>query len=158
MTYITNDTTPNLTDISISEEGIIIKADGPVTIGGSNQVLYVADPAKDKQRKEFEKVITDRWKDTINPAVELSQFDKNMALAYNEYLSLPLATLGDLTSSEIYRNRWYIRTGMGIVAPDPHRHYSLTEFAFHIGATRHDGDGLCARFLPKVVTPVKSTE
>jgi hypothetical protein len=62
-----------------------------------------------------------------------SKREERIEIGYAEYLKLPLATVSDVQSNEIYSNRWFFRTGRSIVSPHPHRHYTLVEFAFECG-------------------------
>ncbi len=59
------------------------------------------------------------------------EFEDKIKKCYYEYLKLPLSTLDNKT--EIYENRWCVITGLGFVSPDPHRYYTLIEFAYWFG-------------------------
>ena len=67
--------------------------------------------------------------------------DERIVKAYKEYLTLPTATISNYT--EMYKNRWFVNTGRGVVGPDPHRHYYPKEFYRWLGVD----PGLAARFL-----------
>ena len=59
-------------------------------------------------------------------------FDDKLNAGYEEYLKLPTATI-TTTEVELYAKGWYVMTGMSIVAPNPHRHYTLLEFVYNCG-------------------------
>ena len=51
--------------------------------------------------------------------------------AYKNYLKSPLATTKDVSYNILYKNihnGWCVRTGLGIIAPDPTRHLTREEF------------------------------
>ncbi len=64
---------------------------------------------------------------------KLDEFIKNK---YNEYLTLPLATIGN-NDTEIYKNKWCVITGLAFCSPDPHRYYTIMEFAFYLGQDKN---------------------
>lgn len=45
---------------------------------------------------------------------------------YEKYLLLPLATV--IKPSVLYDRHYIVQTGMSILPPDPHRHYTFDEF------------------------------
>lgn len=69
--------------------------------------------------------------------------DNEVKKAYEEYKKLPLATGGKHRNAEIYTQQWCIITGRSFVHPHPHRHFTLLEFAFHLGKD----EGLFKRFI-----------
>lgn len=60
--------------------------------------------------------------------------DEKIKIAYEEYLKLPKGgnTIENLTS-ELYNNQWCFLTGLSVMEPHPHRHYTLLEFAYNCG-------------------------
>ena len=61
-------------------------------------------------------------------------FEDNIIEAYNKYLQIPLANITSLNDEEnIYSLDMCVVTGLGIVDPNPHRHYTLLEFAYWLG-------------------------
>ncbi len=57
--------------------------------------------------------------------------EEKIKIGYEEYLKLPLSTIREHT--ELYNNQWCIRSGRGVVGPDPHRYYTFIEFTFYCG-------------------------
>ena len=60
-------------------------------------------------------------------------FENRLKTGYYEYLMQPLAGITDFSENEIYKNGWYTRIGLGVVSPDPHKHYSFLKFVFECG-------------------------
>jgi hypothetical protein len=58
----------------------------------------------------------------------MEDLDNKIKKGYEEYLRMSLATLSE--ESELYSKQWCVLTGLSCVSPHPHRHYTLTEFAF----------------------------
>lgn len=54
--------------------------------------------------------------------------DEVLLELYAKYKLMPLATVADHRASHIYNEKWVVQTGLSIVAPHPHRHYTLEEF------------------------------
>ena len=60
--------------------------------------------------------------------------EEDIKKAYAEYLKLPKATIrGENKSAEMYKEHWCVFTGRSFCHPNPHRHYTLIEFAFWLG-------------------------
>lgn len=59
--------------------------------------------------------------------------DEKIKAGYQEYLQLPLAGEGENRYAEIYARNWCQHTGVAKVHPNPHRHYTLLEFAYWVG-------------------------
>jgi hypothetical protein len=63
-----------------------------------------------------------------------SKFEEKLKLGYEEYLKLPKAECSGVNrEAEIYSNKWCVSTGRSIIHPNPHRHYTLLEFAYWCG-------------------------
>ncbi len=60
-----------------------------------------------------------------------NKFEQKLKNGYDEYLKLPKA--GRNINSELYNNQWCFLTGMSIISPHPHRHFTFLEFVFHCG-------------------------
>ena len=73
----------------------------------------------------------------------INQFEENLKKAYSEYLNLELATIVNFNENEIYQEGWYVLEGLSIVAPHPHRYYTLLEFVYWVGKS----EKLYNRFL-----------
>lgn len=79
------------------------------------------------------------WNLKMNDFVEIhidylfDEFEEKFKKGYEEYLKLPKAGLRDSNENELYKNHWCLITGLGVVSPNPHRHYSFLEFVFHCG-------------------------
>jgi hypothetical protein len=64
----------------------------------------------------------------------MNRLEEKIKAGYEEYLKLPLAEMnGKNRDAELYNNGWCIFTGRAIMHPDPHRHYTLIEFAYTCG-------------------------
>lgn len=59
-----------------------------------------------------------------------NEFEEKLKLGYEEYLKLPKSGFSE---TELYANGWYIMTGMSIIHPHPHRHYTFLEFVYWCG-------------------------
>jgi len=62
-----------------------------------------------------------------------NEFEERLKSGYQEYLKLPKATVSNVHESELYQNGWCVKTGLGVVDPDPHKYYTFLEFVFHCG-------------------------
>lgn len=63
-----------------------------------------------------------------------NSFEDNVLEAYERYLKIPLALItSDNNEENIYDLDMCVVTGLGIVYPNPHRHYTLLEFAYWLG-------------------------
>ena len=56
----------------------------------------------------------------------------NFEKMYEEYLKMPFGNIRN-DKDTIYEKGWCVQTGMSIVSPHPHRHYTLNEFIFYCG-------------------------
>jgi len=69
--------------------------------------------------------------------------DNKIIEAYEEYKKLPKATInGENKHAEIYDKGWSVNMGRAFCHPNPHRHYTLLEFAYYMGKYK----GLRERF------------
>jgi hypothetical protein len=67
----------------------------------------------------------------------MSNLEEKMQKGYEEYLSLPLASIMDFLINEIYINNWFIQTGLSFVPPHPGRHYTFIEFVYFCGKNQN---------------------
>ena len=73
-----------------------------------------------------------------------NKFELKLKLAYDEYLTLPKFERG-VKQENVYDKNWCVCTGRSIVAPHPHRYYTLLEFVYWCGKKEE----LYNRFLIK---------
>ena len=73
--------------------------------------------------------------------------DSRIEDGYSEYLKMPLAEMREEKESEIYSNNWVLFLGLSICHPNPHRHFTLLEFAYFIGKNHE----IYERFIKKVI-------
>jgi hypothetical protein len=69
----------------------------------------------------------------VDLTVKKLSFEDRLKIGYQEYLKLPLAEITTYNENELYKNGWYTRIGLGVVSPDPHKHYSFLVFVFECG-------------------------
>ena len=63
----------------------------------------------------------------------INKFEDKLEKGYGEYVKLPLAGVTDFQGNEIFKNKWCVIIGRGVVDPNPHRHYTFLEFVFWCG-------------------------
>ena len=72
-----------------------------------------------------------------------NEFEERLKRGYQ----VSKATVSNVHESELYQNGWCVKTGMGVVDPDPHRHYTFLEFVYHCGSSIAPYKSLKERFI-----------